>query len=156
MNSDKPLFAVDEHGVQWSSVVISMILHGLLYPILEELFFRKTLFQRLSETTSIKLSFVISSVCFALIHNNMISALVASFFLCYIYLKFGFFAVIICHGIHNLFILFIYLVYFYFNDHHMLVWNVISNNMIYFPLLLILNMVLILLYKLRTSGLLRH
>jgi membrane protease YdiL (CAAX protease family) len=51
-----------------------------LSPILEELFFRKILFQKLKEKYSLKTSLIISSICFALIHIDDPNNLIPTFF----------------------------------------------------------------------------
>ncbi|MEZ4792520.1 MAG: type II CAAX endopeptidase family protein [Gelidibacter sp.] len=74
-----------------TALIYSLISTLLISPIIEELFFRRFLLEKLSQRYKPKLSLVISSLCFSIIHietpNNLIPTFIGGVVLGIIYLK---------------------------------------------------------------------
>jgi len=95
----------------YESSNISVFYRGIsvliIAPIFEELFFRKFLFTELLKKYSLKLSIIISSICFALIHlpsyRNLLPTFIFGIISCLIYRKTkNIFYTIILHFLCNL------------------------------------------------------
>lgn len=73
------------------SLIIQIISSGILGPILEELMYRGIVYNKLKEFNNENLSTIITSILFALSHNNIINGIYAffvSFILIYLYKKY--------------------------------------------------------------------
>ena len=71
-------------------ILVSLICSGIIGPILEELIYRGIVYNKLKEFNNKKYSIILTSLIFALFHNNLVNAIYAfivSFIFIYLYEK---------------------------------------------------------------------
>ncbi|WP_339386764.1 type II CAAX endopeptidase family protein [Vibrio caribbeanicus] len=80
----------------------NFFLYCVLAPIVEELFYRRTLFQFVHQRFGFLISALISSVFFAAIHSVYVIPFLLSVILCFIYKRYGLRGAILAHAAHNI------------------------------------------------------
>ncbi len=84
--AERPILMIDQEAMFFE--IISVL---LVAPIVEELFYRKFLLEKLAENYSIIISLIVSSFCFSIIHietpNNLFPAFISGIVLGIIFLK---------------------------------------------------------------------
>ena len=142
LSKSKPLFDNDEYGIEWSSVLTGFLIHCLVVPATQELFFRGVIFKCSRITSNYYLSAILSSFAFITVHEEFVFTFFLSMFICYIYERFGFYGAYIAHAAYNIFILIMHVIYFLIYDVHLVLALNNQDNQAY-----ILSVVIILIFS---------
>lgn len=112
LNYYQPMFKNDGGVINWISVIESALLFCVLVPVLEEVIFRGYLLKQCLSRFGLTISIFISSVCFGMLHQDILHAFVMGGALGWIFYKFGLRVSIVTHCIHNLVLLVVNVLYF--------------------------------------------
>ncbi len=112
LNHYQPMFKNDGGVINWLSVIESALLFCVLVPVLEEVIFRGYLLKQCLRRFGLIISVFISSLCFGMLHQDILHAFVMGGVLGWIYYKLGLRVSIVTHCIHNLALLVVNVLYF--------------------------------------------
>ncbi|PNH89657.1 hypothetical protein C1M56_06510 [Vibrio diazotrophicus] len=112
INNFEPMFENNGGLINWLSVLKAAFLFCVLLPTLEEVIFRGYLLKQFLTKFGLIISIFISSLCFALLHQDILHVFVMSCVLGWVFYKFGLGVSIVTHCIHNLTLLVVNVLYF--------------------------------------------